>query len=132
MKRYAEVIGFTEEEASRLFKNAEINGAKFFLVKPFMVLSGTRNYLVEFMCQQDLNTFNEMMKLLFIEKRGERWVDLLYTSEERAEKVFEIARQNGVQFRILSVEGKDDELRNYRIKMSQKDLNKFRKIFSVR
>jgi len=130
MKRYAELIGFTEEEVVRLFENARINGAKFFLEKPFIVLPGTRNYRIEFVSQKDLNTFNKIMQLLFIEKRGEQWVDLLYISDENAENKFEKLRRFGVQFRVLSVEGHpDDYYKNYRLKFpSKRELNRFRKV----
>jgi len=133
MKKYAELIGFTEEEAAKLFENAKMNGSNFFLEKPFMVLPGTRNYKLEFKSQRDLNIFNNIMKIVCTEK-PEKFVDILYTSEENATKMFETARRFGVKFRVLSVEQVDyDDLRNYRIKfMSQKDLNKFRKISVVR
>ena len=130
MKRYAELIGFTEEEAAKMFENAKMNGANFFLEKPFMVLPGARNYKLEFKSQRDLNIFNKVMQLLFIEKRGEQWVDLLYNSNENAEKKFETLRQSGVKFRVLSVEcHPDDYYKNYRLKFpSQRELNRFRKV----
>jgi len=133
MKKYAKIFNLNEEKSAELFENARLNGSEFFLKKPFMVLPGTRNYKVEFKSQKDLNIFNNIMKIVCIEK-PEKWVDILYTSEENATKMFDNARRNGVKFQVLSVEYVDyDDLRNYRIKfISQKDLNKFRKISAVR
>ena len=127
-------MNLTEEEADEIINTAWRKREELgFVYTEKLLENGGKEYHLKFKSQKDRNDFNQIVETVLLyssDSDKRKLTELINFTEERATRIFEVAKKNGVNCEIYAVENGDlSYYKNYRLRFSsQQDLNKFNEV----